>query len=94
MTVACQAPLSMGFTRQEYWRRLPFPSLGDLPLPGTELASPALKADSLPLSHLGRLKLSVELCKKISGPYPKPVTTVSLRWWYQYIFLSVQIMLT
>ena len=89
MTVARQAPLSMGFTRQEYWSRLPFPSLGDLPLPGTELASPALKADSLPLSQLGSLKLSVELCKKI-----KPVTTLSLRCWYQHIFLSVQIMLT
>ena len=33
-TVACQAPLSMGFPRQEYWRGLPFPSAGDLPHPG------------------------------------------------------------
>ena len=42
----------MGFPRQEYWSRLPFPSPGDLPDPGIKPASPAL-ADSLPLSHLG-----------------------------------------
>ena len=44
-TVACQVPLSMEFSRQEYWSRLPFPSPGDLPYPGfkpTSLASPAL----------------------------------------------------
>ena len=41
-TVAHQAPLSMGFPRQEYWSRLPFPPPGDLPNPGIELASPAL----------------------------------------------------
>ena len=44
-TVACQAPLSMGFYRQEYWSGLPFPSPGDLPNPGIEprsLPSPAL----------------------------------------------------
>ena len=41
-TVAHQAPLSTGFSRQEYWNRLQFPSPGDLPDPGTELASPAL----------------------------------------------------
>ena len=38
----CQALLSMGFPRQEYWSRLPFSSPGDLPNPGIELASPAL----------------------------------------------------
>ena len=38
----------MEFSRQEYWSRLPFPSLGDLPNPGIELKSPALQADSLP----------------------------------------------
>ena len=47
-TVACQAPLTMGFPRQEYWSGLPFPSPGDLPDPGIELASPALQADSVP----------------------------------------------
>ena len=47
-TIACQAPLSMGFSRQEYWSGLPLPSPGDLPDPGIELRSPALQADSLP----------------------------------------------
>ena len=46
-TVACQVPLSMGFSRQEYCSRLPFPSPGDLPEPGIEPGSPALQADSL-----------------------------------------------
>ena len=46
-TVARQAPLSMGFSRQEYWSGLPFPSLGDLPNPGIEPGSPALQADAL-----------------------------------------------
>ena len=41
-TVAHQAPLSMGFSRQEYWSGLPFPSPGDLPDPGIETGSPAL----------------------------------------------------
>ena len=46
-TAACQAPLSMGFSRQEYWSGLSFPSPGDLPDPGIEPGSPALQADSL-----------------------------------------------
>ena len=46
-TVAYQASLSMGFSRQEYWSGLPFPSPGDLPDPGTEPGSPALEADIL-----------------------------------------------
>ena len=41
-TVACQAPLSMEFSRQEYWSGLPFPPPGDLPDPGVEPTSPAL----------------------------------------------------
>ena len=41
-TVACQAPLSMGFSRQESWSESPFPSSGDLPDPGIEPGSPAL----------------------------------------------------
>ena len=52
-TGAHQAPLSMEFSRQEYWSRLPFPSLGDCPDPGIEPAYPALQADSLSLSHQG-----------------------------------------
>ena len=47
-TVTCQAPLSMGLSRQEYWSGLPFPSPADHPDPETKLSSPALQADSLP----------------------------------------------
>ena len=46
-TVAYQASPSMGFSRQEYWSRLPFPSSGDLPDPGIESGSPALEAEVL-----------------------------------------------
>ena len=46
-TIAHQAPPSMGFSRQEYWSGLPFPSPGNLPNPGIELRSPALQADAL-----------------------------------------------
>ena len=53
-TVARQASLSMGFSRQEYWSGLPFPSPGDLPNPGIEARSPALQADSLPPEPQGR----------------------------------------
>ena len=47
-TVACEAPLSMGFLRQAYWNGLPVPSPVDLPDPGIEPEFPALQADSLP----------------------------------------------
>ena len=53
-TIACRAPLSMGFSRQEYWSGLPCPPSGDLPDPGIEPvspATPAFQADSLPLRH-------------------------------------------
>ena len=46
-TVALQAPQSMGFSRQERWSGVPFPSPGDLPDPGIEPRSPALQADAL-----------------------------------------------
>ena len=47
-TVAHQAPLSLGFSTQEYWSGLPCLSPGDLPDPGIELSSPALQVDSYP----------------------------------------------
>ena len=62
--VACQAPLSMEFSRQEYWSWLPFPTPGDLPDPGIEPTSPespALQSDTLPLSHLGNISLWLEI---------------------------------
>ena len=55
-TVAHQAPLSMGFSRQEYWSGLPFPPPGDLPNPGIESGSPALEADALPSEPPGKSK--------------------------------------
>ena len=51
---ACQAPLSMGFSRQEYCSGLPFPSPGDLPDPGIKPRFPALQADSLPSEPPGK----------------------------------------
>ena len=60
-TVACQAPFSLGFSKQRYWSGLPFPSPGGLPIPGIKAESPALQADSLPTElwgeHLFRGKL-------------------------------------
>ena len=54
-TVAHQAPPSMGFSRQEYWSGLPFPSPEDLPDPGIEPRSPALQADTLTSEPPGKL---------------------------------------
>ena len=51
---AYQAPLSMGFSRQEYWSGLPFPSPGHLPNPGIEPGSPALQTDALPSEPPGK----------------------------------------
>ena len=53
-TVAHQALPSMGFSRQEYWSGLPFPSPGDLPDPGIEPRSPTLQADALTSEPPGR----------------------------------------
>ena len=58
-TVVRPVPLSMGFPREEHWSGLPFPSLGNLPNPGIKPASPALQADSLPLSHREKPGLSI-----------------------------------
>ena len=56
-TVAHQTPLSMGFSRQEYWSGLPFPSPGDLPW--IEPVSPALQVDSLPTEPSGKPRQTV-----------------------------------
>ena len=53
-TAAHQAPPSMGFSRQEYWSGMPFPSPGDVPNPGIEPRSPTLQADALPSEHPGK----------------------------------------
>ena len=54
-TVAYQASPSRGFSRQEYWSGLPFPSPGDLPNPGIEPKSPALEADALTSEPPGKM---------------------------------------
>ena len=54
VTVACQAPLSKGFSRQEYWSRLPYPSPREVPAPGIQPKSPASQADSLPSEPPGK----------------------------------------
>ena len=58
-TVAYQAPPSMGFSRQQCWSGLPFPSPGDLPDPGIEPGSPGLQADALPSEPPGKPYLLV-----------------------------------
>ena len=63
MAIALRAPLSMEFSRQEYWSELPFPSPGDLCDPGIELGSPALQADSLPVElpiTSGKKKIKIQ----------------------------------
>ena len=60
-TVAYQAVWSMGFSRQEYWSGLPFPSPGDLPNPGIEPGSPALQTDALPSEPFSLRELKVQL---------------------------------
>ena len=57
-TVAHQDPPCMGFSRQEYWSGLPFPSPGDLPNPGIEPAFPALQADALTAKLPGKPELN------------------------------------
>ena len=54
MTVDHQAPLSMGFSRQEYWSGLPCPPLGDRPNPGIEFMPPTLQVDSSPTEPPGK----------------------------------------
>ena len=64
-TIAHQAPRSMGFSRQEYWSGLPFPSPGDLPDLGIEPRSPALEADALTSEPQGISKYSPSIVQAI-----------------------------
>ena len=76
-TVAHQAPLSMNFSRQEYWSGLPFPSPEDLPDPGMEPRSPALQADSLLFDH--QRNNLFQRCSLSSGQFSRLVMSDSLR---------------
>ena len=73
-TVACQAPLSMGFPRQEYWSGLPFPSPGDLPDPGIEPRSLTFQADALTSAPLGK-----PLNTRIQSLRKPPIETQNFR---------------
>ena len=77
-----QAPLSTGFSRQEYWSGLPFPSAGDLPNPGIKPKSPALQADCLPAELPGTARL---LCL---WDFPDKSTGVGCHFLLQGIFLT------
>ena len=84
-TVAYEAPLSMGFSRQESWSGLPFPPPGDLPNPGIEPlspVSPALQADSLPLTYQGSLKTQTVCFEKTrrTEPCSNPPSPLALPW--------------
>ena len=72
-TIAYQAPLSMGFSRQEYWNGLPFPSPGDLPNPGIEPKSPSLQAEALTSEPPGKKAKCVKLCIKTTHTHLKSV---------------------
>ena len=76
LTIACQAPLSMGFSRQEYWSGLPCPPPGDLPNPGIKLTSPvspALPVDSSHTEPPRKSSFSVGKAKYIKPNSPEPV---------------------
>ena len=74
LTVACQAPLSMGFPRQEYWNGLQFSSPGDLPDPGIEFMSPALAGGFLTTKPPGKpneMYTSVKMWYHLRTPLQK-----------------------
>ena len=88
-TVARQAPLSVGFSREEYRRRLPYPSPGDLPNLGTEHSSPVLQADSLLLSHRGRPQTEMRPSSKVSSGKKGKTNLHFLPWTEWFFFLDL-----
>ena len=85
-----QAPLSMGFSRQEYWSGVPFPSPGELPVPVIEPVSPELQADSLLLGHQGSNKWGYHSeTESCSGKHFKGQQTI--RDFISYSILSIKI---
>ena len=66
-SIACQAPLSMGFSREEYWSGLPFPTPGDLPNLGTELTFPTLAGRFFITEPPGKVKVAW-LCPILCDP--------------------------
>ena len=70
---------SMGFSRQEYWSGLPFPSRGDLPNPGIEPGSPALQTDALPSELPGKPAKSLQSCLTLCDPVDCSLSGSSVR---------------
>ena len=79
LTVACQAPLSMGFSRQEYWSGLPFPPPRDLPNPGIKPRYRALRADSLPSEPPGKSGFKHKPSLQTPVPYLLLLTSSKFR---------------
>ena len=95
-TVAYQAPLSMEFSRQEYWSGLPFPSPGDLPDLGIEPTSPTLQADALPSKPPRKPQMKVKAahsCPTLCDPMDYTVHGVLqariLEWVVIFLFQSI-----
>ena len=83
-TVAYQVPSSVGFSRQEYWSGLPFPSPEDLPHPGIEPRSPALQADALSSEPPGK---QVNLAANL--PFPTGCRLVHFTLWVVHGLVNV-----
>ena len=75
-TLISQAPLSIGFSRQECWIGLPFSSPGDLPNPGIEPRSPALQGDSLPAEPPGKPR-GFDLCSVTADPSKRHIMIIA-----------------
>ena len=89
-----QAPLSMGFPRQRFWKVLPFPSAGDLPDSGMEPVSPTPLEDSLFLRHQGSPKLGDRIQKSssqycVATAFPGSQTCIQLLLDYQHPHFSI-----
>ena len=83
--VSCQAPLSVGFCRQEYWSGLPSPFPGDLPDPRIEPGSPSLQADSLPAELWGKPLRCHSRYFYYTKPFPNSAVSFGLHHWYNWI---------
>ena len=77
-TVSCQAPLSTGLCRHEYWSGLPSPSPGDLLDPGIEPGSPSLQADSLPAELWGKPPRGCSRYFYYTKPFPNSAVSFGL----------------
>ena len=90
-TVTHQAPLSMGFPRQEYWSGLPFPSSGDLPVPGTEPMSPALAGGFITAEPPGKPD---SIVNSVNWQYYEPTSVSSQMFSFSSLFNSLTFNIT